>query len=134
MNTPPETTPSSQNPTPSPTAPENPASSPVYIPVQPVVYTAYHPVTFVSPQPIQPVYVTAPANPDAKERIAYMLLAIFLGCFGVHNFYAGYTGRGAAQLCITIFSLGLLCFVPAIWALIEAFTVMKDAHGIPFTK
>lgn len=134
MNTHPKQQPHHKTLPPSPTAPENPASSPVYIPVQPVVYTAYYPVTFVQPQPIQPVYVTAPANPNAKERMAYMILAIFLGCFGVHNFYAGYTGRGAAQLCITILSLGLLCFVPAIWALIEAFTVMKDAHGIPFTK
>lgn len=33
-----------------------------------------------------------------KSKIAAGLLGIFLGCFGVHNFYLGYTGKAVAQL------------------------------------
>ena len=33
-----------------------------------------------------------------KSRLAYILLAILLGTLGIHNFFAGYTGKGIAQL------------------------------------
>ena len=33
-----------------------------------------------------------------KSKVAAGLLAIFLGAFGVHNFYLGYTGKAVAQL------------------------------------
>lgn len=39
----------------------------------------------------------APA-PDAKSKLVAGLLAIFLGTFGVHNFYLGYTGKAVTQL------------------------------------
>lgn len=38
------------------------------------------------------------SNPNAKSKIAAGLLGIFLGAFGVHNFYLGYTGKAIAQL------------------------------------
>lgn len=38
----------------------------------------------------------APA-PDAKSKLVAGLLAIFLGTFGVHNFYLGYTGKAVTQ-------------------------------------
>ena len=31
----------------------------------------------------------------AKLRFAYILLAVFTGIFGVHNFYAGNTGKAS---------------------------------------
>ena len=34
----------------------------------------------------------------AKSKIAAGLLGIFLGTFGVHNFYLGNTGKAVAQL------------------------------------
>ena len=39
----------------------------------------------------------APA-PDAKSKLVAGLLGIFLGTFGVHNFYLGYTGKAITQL------------------------------------
>ena len=39
-----------------------------------------------------------------KSKAAAGLLGIFLGCFGFHNFYLGYTGRAVAQLLITLLS------------------------------
>lgn len=68
-----------------------------------------------------------------KSRIVYILLAWFLGFFGIHNFYAGYNGRGISQLLITILigwtivPLGILC----IWILIEMCTVDRDAYNYP---
>lgn len=43
----------------------------------------------------------APA-PDAKSKLVAGLLAIFLGTFGVHNFYLGYTGKAVTQLVLSI--------------------------------
>ena len=68
----------------------------------------------------------------AKTQMTYVLLGVFLGYFGVHNFYAGYTGKAVAQLLITILSCGAACWISWIWAVIEICTVNKDARGIPF--
>lgn len=58
-------------------------------------------------------YATQPQevkiNPDMqKSKIAAGLLGIFLGTFGVHNFYLGYTGKALAQLLISVLSCGFL--------------------------
>lgn len=81
--------------------------------------------------------VPAPlAAPGAgqKERVVYVLLGVFLGTLGIHNFFAGYTGRAIAQLLITIL-VGWLV-VPwigvAIWNIVEVITVTQDANGVPF--
>lgn len=67
-----------------------------------------------------------------KSRVAYIILALFLGSLGVHNFYAGYTKKGIIQLCVTLVSCGFLGFASAIWAIIEAVTVTQDASGVAF--
>lgn len=69
-----------------------------------------------------------------KSRLAFILLGLFVGALGIHNFYAGYTGRGIAQLLITLL-IGWL-FVPlifvGIWILIEIITVTADSDGVKF--
>jgi len=71
---------------------------------------------------------------NPKSRTCYILLAFFLGYFGVHNFYAGYAGRGIVQLLICIFTWWL--FFPLIfllvWILIEMISVREDSDGNPF--
>ena len=73
----------------------------------------------------------------AKSKICAALLAFFLGVFGAHNFYLGYTGKAVAQLllgtigCILLF-LGPL--VSGIWAFVEFILILtgsinKDANG-----
>lgn len=52
----------------------------------------------------------APA-PDAKSKLVAGLLAIFLGTFGVHNFYLGYTGKAVTQLVLSIVGILLCCVV-----------------------
>src|SRR5262249_39341966 len=51
-----------------------------------------------APVPYPPQYMQMPLS--SRSRAGYVLLGLFLGCLGVHNFYAGYSGRGAAQLLI----------------------------------
>lgn len=78
-----------------------------------------------------------------KSRIAYIILAIFLGGLGVHNFYAGHISRGVAQL-ITNMVLGVLSLVTLgiatplyvgllAWIIIDICTITKDAQGVDFT-
>ena len=62
------------------------------------------------------------------------LLAIFLGVFGVHNFYLGYTGKAIAQLLITVLTCGLGAFISSIWGFIEGIMILTgnlntDADG-----
>ena len=76
-----------------------------------------------------------------KDKVVAILLCLFLGGFGVHNFYLGYTGRGIAQLLILIFSIplaflfiGLLTmWIPGIWAFIELILLacnrLPDVNG-----
>ena len=71
---------------------------------------------------------------EKKSRIGAGLLGIFLGGFGAHNFYLGYTGKGLAQLLITCLSFGFLFFISSTWGLIEGIlilvgTINKDAFG-----
>ena len=97
-----------------------------------------------------------PSDSRAKSRVVYVLLALFLGGFGAHNFYAGYNGKAVTQLSINLLGLILnfsmilvhacgvesmgivvllsfLCFLlVSIWVIIDIVTVNKDARGIPF--
>jgi TM2 domain-containing membrane protein YozV len=68
-----------------------------------------------------------------KSRTTYIVLGIFLGAFGVHNFYAGYTGRAVGQLCLTALTLGYLGIVSWVWAIIEICIVEKDSTGLNFS-
>ena len=73
-------------------------------------------------------------NSNAKSKIAAGLLGIFLGAFGVHNFYLGYTGKAVAQLLITILSCFTLSIISSIWGLIEGIMILTgsittDANG-----
>lgn len=71
---------------------------------------------------------------QAKTRFIYILLGLFLGHLGLHNFYAGYTGRAFAQLLITLLLFWLIFPLIAviIWVWIELFVITKDATGQPF--
>lgn len=72
---------------------------------------------------------------EPKNGVAYVLLATFLGNFGIHNFYAGYVKRAVAQLLLTLFSWVLLflpLFAVQIWALLDMCLINKDVRGVPF--
>ena len=69
----------------------------------------------------------AASDPNAKSKIAAGLLGIFLGAFGVHNFYLGYTGKAIAQLLITLLSCGVLSFASGVWGLIEGILILTGS-------
>ena len=60
------------------------------------------------------------------NKIAYALLALFVGGFGIHKFYAGKTGMGILYLVF------FWTFIPAIVAFIEAIIALTkpaDQYG-----
>lgn len=79
-----------------------------------------------------------------KSKVAAGLLGIFLGSFGVHNFYLGYTGKAVTQLVLGVLGILLSCIVigffmvaaAGIWGLVEGIMILcgsikTDAKGIP---
>ena len=69
-----------------------------------------------------------------KSKLAAGLLGIFLGCWGVHNFYLKYTGKAIAQLSLGtvggIFSCGVGIIVSAIWGFIEGIMILCDKINV----
>jgi TM2 domain-containing membrane protein YozV len=70
--------------------------------------------------------------PQPKKRVIFVFLGIFLGIFGVHNFYAGYVKKGTIQLCITLLSCFYGAVVSWFWAIVEICSIEKDADGTQF--
>lgn len=74
-----------------------------------------------------------------KKKIVALLLAIFLGQLGIHNFYLGYTKKGVIQLCVSLL-LSWTYVAPLaiwIWALVEGINAyqgkLPDADGRPLS-
>jgi TM2 domain-containing membrane protein YozV len=76
---------------------------------------------------------------EQKSRLAYILLGLFLGSWGVHNFYAGRTGPAVAQLMIHVISIPLICvwvgaftlWIPIIWSIVDIIVVDRDGNNVP---
>jgi TM2 domain-containing membrane protein YozV len=67
-----------------------------------------------------------------KSKLTAGLLSIFLGIFGVGNFYRGHIGKGVAQLLITLLAgwfFGLGIFITSIWGLIEGIVIISSKPG-----
>ena len=124
-----------------------PVAAQPYAPV-PQTYAApqYQPSAYGGPLGLSQAAATAPApvayQPYAsplsfdrprKSRTTYIVLGIFLGALGVHNFYSGYVGRAVGQLCLTVLTLGYLGVISWIWAIIEICIVEKDSTGLNFS-
>ena len=84
----------------------------------------------------QPAYGQPVVAGPPKQWIVALLLGLFFGGFGVHNFYLGYTNRAIIQLILTIIVIGAP--VTAVWVLIELIMILMrsgsygyDAQGQP---
>lgn len=71
-----------------------------------------------------------------KSKLTAGLLGLFLGGFGVHNFYLGYNGKGIAQIALTLLSCGP---IGIIWGVVEGILIFcgkidTDANGIPLSE
>lgn len=65
-----------------------------------------------------------------KSRMAAGLLGIFLGAFGVHNFYLGFKGKAIAQLLISVLSCFTLAVVSEIWGLVEGIMILTNKNAV----
>lgn len=111
-------------------APQQPYAAPPQAPQPPYPYGAPQQQPYGVPQ--QP-YVPAPIMVDPsmqKSKMAAGLLGIFLGSFGVHNFYLGYTGKAVAQLLITVLTCGFGAFVSSIWGLVEGIMLLTGSINV----
>ncbi len=71
---------------------------------------------------------------EQKSKLIAGVLGIYLGGFGVHNFYLGKTNRAIAQIVVTC----LTCGFGALWGMIEGIMIMAgsssvcvDANNVP---
>lgn len=91
----------------------------------------------------QPVFT---AGAEQKSKLAAGLLGIFLGGFGVHNFYLGYMTKAIIQVCmgaggflLSFLTCGITAFATlaaGIWGLVEGIMILSgsikvDGKGIP---
>ena len=75
----------------------------------------------------------------AKSKLAAGLLGLFLGTFGIHNFYLGYTQKAIIQVLLgTVGALFLFIgpVVSGIWGLVEGILILTgkiavDGKGNP---
>lgn len=113
---PPPLAPTGTPPPPPPLLPNGSPYSPSYAP------SAAVPAVSLSP-------LSLPSDTRAKSRVAFVLLGLFLGFFGLHNFYAGYNKKGAIQLAITIASFFYAGVVSWVWAIVEVCVINRDSEG-----
>ncbi len=113
---------------PAPTEAESPAApAGAYVPPA-APKTTYTP-------PTAPKSSTSIAQPVAKvgqkSKVVAALLALFLGGFGVHDFYLGYKKQGIIKLILTITVVA--SFVAYIWTLIDLIKILcngkLDSNG-----
>lgn len=94
-------------------------------------------------QPNQPYSQQQPGQPygqqynyypgyEQKSKLVAGLLGIFLGAWGVHNFYLGFTTKAVIQIIVTLAT----CGVGALWGFIEGILYIcgnmnTDSNGIP---
>lgn len=73
-------------------------------------------------------------NQQAKSKIVAGLLGIFLGGWGIHNFYLGNTNKAVIQIIVSI----VTCGIGGLWGFIEGIMILTgsintDANGVPLT-
>ncbi|MCB1017619.1 MAG: TM2 domain-containing protein [Acidimicrobiales bacterium] len=116
----------------------DPSSTPPPAPgTPPPPAAAYQPPAAGYQQPVGgQVPAVGPDGTPLKSKMVAGLLGIFLGGFGVHNFYLGNTNKGIIQIVVTL----VTCGIGAIWGTIEGILILvgnqgfsTDAQGRPLT-
>lgn len=69
---------------------------------------------------------------SSRSKMVAGLLGLFLGAWGVHRFYMGYTQMGIIQIVVTV----LTCGIGGLWGVVEGIMILvgsmdKDADGLP---
>ena len=98
--------------------------------------TMHHVQLKQSLSPHQLAILESEMNRQRKDPLTAILLAVFLGCFGAHQFYMNRSGLGITMLVITILGIPLAFLLIGffmiaamwIWALISCFTLGNDCE------
>lgn len=78
----------------------------------------------------------------AKSKLIAGLLGVFVGGFGIHNFYLGFTKRGLTQLLVSLIggllTCGVASFAMWVWGLVEGIFILIgkqdcDFYGVPLS-
>lgn len=110
----------------------------------PPASSPYQPVPGAAPYQPVPGAAAVPVGANGqplKSKMAAGLLGIFLGGFGVHQFYLGNKNKGLLMLLLSVLSCFILYFFISIWGLIEGIMILTgnpnystDADGNPLTQ
>jgi TM2 domain-containing membrane protein YozV len=65
----------------------------------------------------------------ADKKIAAGICGILLGALGIHKFILGYTKEGVIMLLISVLTLGIASFIPAIIGLIEGILYLTKSDA-----
>ena len=93
------------------------------------------------------VYRYTPADPSnypqdyvPRNRYIAALLALVLGCFGVHNFYLGHKDKATTQLLLTIFGTLIIIgpIITLVWSIMDMLRILTkdqiDGNGYKITN
>lgn len=92
---------------------------------------------YTPPMP-DPNYAQGGPNPQpqkksSRSKIAAGLLGIFLGGWGIHNFYLGKTSMGVIQIVVTL----VTCGIGSLWGFVEGIMCLcgqvTDVDGLPLS-
>lgn len=92
---------------------------------------------YTPPMP-DPNYAQGSPNPQpqkksSRSKIAAGLLGIFLGGWGIHNFYLGKTSMGVIQIVVTL----VTCGIGSLWGFVEGIMCLcgqvTDVDGLPLS-
>ena len=115
--------------------PPPPGQDPSSVPPPPAA-GYQQPPAYQQPMAAAGVPAVGPDGTPLKSKMVAGLLGIFLGGFGVHNFYLGNTNKGIIQIVVTL----VTCGIGAIWGTIEGILILvgnqgfsTDAQGRPLT-
>lgn len=106
-------------------------------PAQPEYAQQPYPQQPYPQQPYPATYQVQPVIVGQKSKIAAGLLGIFLGTFGIHNFYLGFTSKAVIQLILGL--TVIFAVVSSIWGLVEGILILSakpnsawdyDANGV----
>ena len=65
----------------------------------------------------------------SDSKFLFVMLAMFTGFLGIHNFFAGYKKAGIIKIIISLTIIGI--YVSWIWALVDIFTTKNKKDGTP---